>query len=47
MGVWSLVGLTLIAPMLVAASLYWLAARMERVCSIAEARSAPTGVAGA
>jgi hypothetical protein len=46
MGVWSLVGLTLIAPMLVSASLYWMAARMERVCSIAEARPAPTGVAG-
>jgi hypothetical protein len=46
MGVWSLVGLTLIAPMLVSASLYWMAARMERVCSIAEARPAPTGIAG-
>jgi len=31
----------------VSASLYWMAARMERVCSIAEARPAPTGIAGA
>jgi hypothetical protein len=36
MGVWSLVGATLIAPMLVSASLYWLAARMESTCAISE-----------
>jgi hypothetical protein len=40
MGVWSLVGMTLIAPMLVSAWLFWLAARMERVCSIADAKAA-------
>jgi hypothetical protein len=45
MGVWSLVGLTLVAPMLVSASLFWLAAGMERVCSIADARAAVAGVA--
>jgi hypothetical protein len=45
MGVWSLVGLTLVAPMLVSASLYWMASRMERVCSIADARAAVGGAA--
>jgi len=33
-GVWSLVVATLIGPMIVAGLLYWLAARMQTVCSL-------------
>lgn len=39
-GVWSLVTVTLIGPMLVSAVLYWLAARMQRVCDL-EQTTAP------
>ncbi len=45
-GVWVLMGLTLIGPMVIAAVLYFLAARMQTACNVAQ-RTALEGVAGA
>ncbi len=36
MGVWLVIGLLIIAPMVIAAILYWLAGRMEQMCLLQE-----------
>ena len=46
-GVWGLMGVTLMAPMLIAATLYFLAARMETVCAVSPARTVSPAAAQA
>lgn len=46
-GVWTLIGLVLVLPMLVAGVLFWLAARMQNVCELQETSGTRTPAAPA